>query len=164
MKAFEYSDICQMPHDSIEYSKTLLNIGKWIPASLIALFTDINHVFGSLFWIVGILWFCDFIIGTTRVWVDDDRKLEWGKSFRSVIKLIVMGVGVIAIYFIEMLVKESGVDMQGKLTAAVLMVMGTTEAVSVLDNLAWFFPQIQGIANKIKDILGKKSNGNGSNS
>ena len=155
MRPYQTSDLVQMPSDSIEYVKTLFTVAKWIPAALIAIFTDINHVFGTLFWIVGILWFCDFIIGTARVWVDDSKSLQWGKSFRSVIKLLVMGVGVIAVYFIEQLILETGVNMQGKLTGAVLLVMGTTEAISVMDNFAWFFPQIQGITDKVKDLLGK---------
>jgi phage-related holin len=162
MRAYQTSDLWNMPADSLNYTKSLLVFSKWVPATLIALFTGINQLFGTLFWLVGILWFCDFFIGTTRVWVDDSKRLEWGKSFRSVIKLLVMGVGVIAIHMIEKLIFVTGVNLQGKLTGAILLVMGTTEAISVLDNLTYFFPQIDEVAKKIKELLEKARNESGS--
>ena len=167
MKEFQVSDLVSMPNEAVYYGKMFFGLGsitKWIPASLIALFTNINQVFGTLFWIVGILWFCDFIIGIAKAWMEDEKKVEWGKAFKSVIKILVMGVGVLAIHFTEKLILETGVDLQGKLTGAVLIVMGTTEAISVLDNLTYFFPQLDGIAKKIRDLLGKARNQNVSDS
>ena len=165
MEEFRMSDVVDMPTNSISYVKAILSSGglmKWIPASLIAIFTDINQVFGTLFWIVGLLWLCDFLIGTAKAWVDDKDSIQWGKSFKSVIKLIVMGVGVLSIHFIEKLIKEGGIDLQGKFVGAVLLAMGTTEGISVVDNLAYFFPQMNVLFGKIREILLKVRNGNGS--
>lgn len=165
MKEFMVNDICSMPGSAATYSRSIAMSGgllKWIPASLIAVFTDIQQAFGTLFWIVGILWLCDFLVGTAKVWMEDPKKLEWSRSFRSFIKLLVMGVGILAIHLIERMLGEAGVQLYGKLTGAALLIIGSTEAISVMDNLTYFFPGLADLQKKIKDLLGKVRSGNGS--
>ena len=163
MKEFTMVDTVTIPATAAAYTKKtfLLNAGiKWIPASLVAVLADLSGVFTELFYIVILLWLCDFAIGFARALVDPKVNVEWIKVVRSVVKLFVIAVGVVAIHAIEGLLLSSGIDTRDKLTAAMLMVVGIAEALSVLDNLCYFFPSMGALADKLKGLL-NKANGNG---
>jgi len=157
MRELAIKDIIDMPSSGVSYLKSVVSGGilKWIPASLIAVLVDIQDAFGALFWIVGIMWMCDFIIGTSKAWMEDPSQLEWSKSFRSVIKLFVMGFGVLSIHLIEHMLLETGVNVEGKLTGAALLIIGSTEAISIMDNLSYFFPGLDTLTSRIKELLSK---------
>ena len=162
MKQLNGADVLAMPALSAAYAKKTFVTGiapKWIPAGLVALFVDLGQAFDTLFWIIVLLWGCDFAIGGLRAWHDTEVGFDWAKAFRSVLKLVVIAFAVIAVHLMEHLAIEGGIDTQEKLTAAVLLVIGVSEAFSILDNLCYFFPQMGGIANKIRGLLGKARNG-----
>lgn len=146
------------------YAKTTFTgsfSAKWIPAGLVALFTDLAGLFDQLFFIVVLLWACDFLIGFLRAWHDPALSLEWMKAFRSVLKLLVIAIAVVAVHLMEQLIASQGIHTQEKLTVATLIVIGVTEAVSILDNLCYFFPAMDAVATKIKGVLGKARNDDG---
>jgi len=160
---FNLSQLAQIPADTAAYAqKTYVGSAlgiKWLPAGLVALIFDITHIFEELFWVVILLWFCDFAIGFLKAWHNPKTDVEWGKVFRSVLKLVVIVLGVVAVHLIEHLLGANGIATQEKLTGAALIVIGFGEAVSIMDNLCYFFPQMKTLAEKIKDLLGKARNG-----
>ena len=160
MKEFTMVDTITIPATAAAYTKKtfLMQAGiKWVPATLVAVVADLSSVFTELFYIVILLWLCDFAIGFARALVDDAVKVEWIKIIRSVVKLFVIAVGVIAIHSIEHLLSASGIDTHGKLTVAMLLVVGIAEALSVLDNLCYFFPRMGALAERIKGLLLKST-------
>ena len=82
-------------------------------------------------------------------------KLEWVKFIRTVVKLFVIAIGVVAIHTIEGLILHGGIDTQEKLTVALLLAAGVGLGISCVDNLAWFIPGMGGLAEKITSLLGK---------
>jgi phage-related holin len=150
------------PAAAASYAKTTFTgsfSAKWIPAGLVALFVDMAGLFDQLFFIVIMLWGCDFLIGFLKAWHDPNDGLEWMRAFRSVLKLLVIAIGVVAIHLVEQMVAHQGIDTQQKLTVATLLVIGVTEAVSILDNLCYFFPAMDAVAKRIKAVMGKARNG-----
>ena len=158
MKDFVVADLCAMPAVTAAYAKTTFagSVGsKWIPAGLAALFMDMSTIFDELFFIVVLLWGCDFVIGALRAWHDPDVGFQFAKAYQSVLKLLVIGIGTYAAYLIERLILQSGVDPQEKVVGAVLIVIGISEAISILGNLVYFFPRLSEVAGRVKDLLGK---------
>ena len=164
MKEFTMVDTITIPATAAAYTKKtfLVQAGiKWVPATLVAVLADLSDVFTELFYIVILLWLCDFAIGFARALVDKDVKVEWIKIVRSVVKLFVIAVGVVAIHAIEGLLLSSGIDTNGKLTAAMLLVVGIAEALSILDNLCYFFPGMGALAERVKGLLTKATKNGG---
>jgi len=162
MKHFSSPDVMTFPATVATYSKkTFLanGLAKWLPASLLAVLVDLQHVFNQLFFIIILLWFCDFLIGFLRAWHDPAVEVQWVRIMRSVLKLIVIGVGIVAVHLIEELICTSGVDTQAKLTGAVMVVIGVAESMSILDNLVYFFPGLGDQVGRIRALLDKARNG-----
>lgn len=163
MRELEMVDTLTIPATAAAYTKKtfLVNAAsKWIPAALLSLFLDFREIFTELFYIILILWACDFFIGLLRAVVDPETKVEWIRIFRSVVKLVVIAIGVVAVHSMEHLLVQSGIETQDKLTVAMLMVVGIAESISVLDNLCYFFPSMGALADRLKELL-KKGNGQG---
>ena len=162
MRAFESRDLFAMPAAAAVYSKKTFTAGmsgKWLPAGLAAFFIDLQTVFGELFWVIVGLWICDFMIGFLRAWHDPEDEVDWTKAFRSVLKLLVIGFAAVAVHFMEVLISHGGIDTQQKLVGAVLIVIGITEATSILDNLTYFWPGLGDLVKRAKDLMGRAKNG-----
>lgn len=158
MKDLTGNEVMNMPRELLTHtSSTFLSGGsvKWIPAALVALFTDIGQAFSELFWVVVGLWLLDFVIGFTRAIHDPKVELAWSKAFGSVLKLFIIALSVPAMHLIERLIAEAGVDIGYKLTSAVLIVIGVSEAGSILGNLVYFWPGLGELAEKVKGLLGQ---------
>lgn len=128
---------------------------KLIPAGLVAVLTDLSGAFSELFFLIFILWACDLTLGLARAISDPTVKMEWIKFFRSLVKLFVIAIGVVAIRAIEALIVYSGIDTQEKFTVAMLIAVGIALAFSCLDNLSYFWPGLEGLFDRIKSLLGK---------
>lgn len=128
---------------------------KWIPAGLMAVVLDASKAFTQLFWIVIMLWASDLMIGFLRAWHDPKKDIEWIKVFRSVVKLFVIALAVVAMSTIEQFLLQTGLDTQGKLTVATLMVIGAADALSILANLSYFWPGLATVAERAKAMLGE---------
>lgn len=165
MRSFNgLADVLAVPATAVMYTKkTFLASGwwKWCPAALLTVFLDLQSVFGELFYVVILLWACDFLIGFLRAVHDPSVRIEWIKIFRSAIKLIVIGVGIVAVHLIENLLMHSGIKTDARLTGAVLIVIGVAESMSVLDNLIYFFPRLAAPAKQIQELLGRVKNAGG---
>lgn len=158
MRELTGNDVSKMPRDFVKYTESTFVSGavvKWIPAALVAIFTDVCAAFTELFWVVVMLWVIDFVVGILRAAHNPDVEFSWSKAYGSVLKLFIIALSVPAMHLIEHLVAESGVDLTYKLTSAVLIVIGVTEAGSVLDNMAYFWPQLDAMNAKVKDLLGR---------
>lgn len=163
MRDLEMVDTYTIPATAAAYTKKTFvaqAAAKWVPATLIAVLTDLSAAFTELFYIILVLWACDFFIGFLRALVDPEVKVEWIRVVRSVIKLVVIAVGVVALHAMEHLLVQSGIDTHEKLTVAMLMVVGIAESFSILDNLCYFFPSMGALADRAKALL-NKGNGNG---
>jgi ABC-type transport system involved in cytochrome bd biosynthesis fused ATPase/permease subunit len=165
MKEFENSDVFTMPAMAIGYTKKTYAANfsmKWLPAGLVALVTDLADVFTELFFIIVLLWFGDLVIGVARAWHDQEKEIDWTKMMGSILKLLVICIGVVSVHLIEHLIlNATGIDTQMKLCVATLIVIGSAEAFSIVDNLCYFFPQMGDVAKRIKDLLGKARNNDG---
>ena len=128
---------------------------RWLPAGLVAVAINAAEAFNELFWIVVTLWFSDLCIGILRAWHDSERELEWVRIFRSVVKLFVITVAVIAMNGIEQMLGQLDLDTGGKLVVATLLVIGSADAISILANLSYFYPGMLTVADKVKAMLGQ---------
>lgn len=158
MKEITMGDTYTLPATAVAVSKKtfLANGGaKWLPAALVAVLADLSGAFGELFFLILVLWLCDLALGLARAFSDETVKMEWIKFFRSLVKLFVIAIGVVAIRAIEGLIVHSGIDTQEKLTVAMLLVVGMALAFSCLENLCYFWPGLEDWAERVKSMLGK---------
>ncbi len=128
---------------------------RWLPSALGAVLLDAATVFTQLFWIVILLWFSDLVIGIAKAWHSPDEELEWGKVFKSVIKLFVITISAVAMNAIEQMLSQMGLNINGKLVVATLLVIGSADAFSLLSNLAYFYPAMTTVADRVKGFLGQ---------
>ena len=70
-------------------------------------------------------------------------------------KLFVLAATVLSMALVERMILYTGVNASDKLVAASLIVIGTAEAFSILDNLCYFFPPMKIVADKARELLGK---------
>jgi len=162
MRGLYTEDVFRLAPEAAIYAKKTFTgslQAKWLPAGLCALFVDMASVFDELFWIVVLLLFCDFGIGVLRAWHDPTRCFETAKAYGSIMKLVVIGIGTYAVHLIERLIFQAGIDTQEKLVGATLVIIGVSEAYSIVDNLTYFFPGLVEIATKVRSLLGKGRNG-----
>jgi len=162
MKEFTMIDTFSIPATAIAVAKkTFLANGVskvgWIPAALLAVLADLSGAFGELFFLILVLWACDFALGFARAFSDKAVDLEWIKIIRSGVKLFVIAIGVVAIRAIEGLIVHSGIDTKEKLTVAMLLAVGLALAFSCLENLTYFWPGLEDFSEKLKGILGKEN-------
>lgn len=158
MKHFidETKVLAELPMDVVLYARAymLQDAWRWIPAGLLAVIVDAASAFNELFWIILILWFSDLVLGFLRAWHDAKRDVEWTKVFRSVVKLFVITVAVIAMNAIEQLIGQMGVNTGGTIVVATMLVIGSADTISILSNLSYFWPGMGQLADTVKGHLG----------
>jgi hypothetical protein len=128
---------------------------RWIPAGLVAVLSDAISAFNQLFWIIVTLWFSDLVLGFLKAWHREDEEIEWVKVYRSVLKLFVITISVIAMNGIEQLLQEMGLDPAGKLVLATMLVIGSADAFSIVGKMTYFWPGMAQVGEHIKAFLGR---------
>lgn len=156
MKEFTVSDLGQELLEGVRYAHRIFlqSPMRWAPAALVAVVTDLSHAYQKLFWVVVGLWACDLAVGFARAWHEPGRELEWGKTFKSVLKLVVIAAGIGAVHLLDHLLIEGGLDTGERLTTATLLVIGLAEGSSVLGNMVYFWPDLGAIAEQVRRVVG----------
>lgn len=127
---------------------------RWIPAGLGAVLINAREAFTEIFWIVLILWAVDLFVGVLKAWHARQEEVEWLKVFRSILKLVVIAMAVIAMNAIEQMLGHTGLPLDGQLVVTTLFVIGSADAFSILANLTYFWPELGVVSDNIRKIVG----------
>lgn len=121
------------------------------------IFSSIMGLATELAWTVILLVLCDFLLGVMRAIRDPEIKMKWAEALNTGVKVIIIGVGIIAVHLIELMVfQTTDMDFHGVLVMAFLVAVGVGEATSILDHLSYHFPGFKRASDRIKKVISKE--------
>jgi hypothetical protein len=133
---------------------------KIVMGTLGAVISSLADVASELMWTVMLLVLCDFLLGCLRAVRDPKVKMKWAEALNTGIKVLIIGVGVCAVHFVEMMILQAtDMDFHGTLELGFLFAVGAGETVSILDHLSYHFSGFKSLAERVKRFLVKELNG-----